>query len=221
MSEFVSLCDVIFGRLDEKGDSGSAIKIEAVPLVAVVSAIESTITDAYCFDDFGRFSIAKEDMKAKALTYLSDYHNVLIQSHPYDIGQYEMQIEEMIGETMWHRFGWSLSKLPEFIKLHKAWVKANGNLTEFNLNQIIPPNDAPAEPKRNTNSVWQLANVTLRIAIGDYLEGKGNVDEFISELMSSEYTHKINDLWVHLECKGLDMDITVFREKLKSIFWKK
>ena len=226
MSEFVSLYDVIFGRTDTEENGDVALEIEAVPLVAVASAIEISVTDAYCYDRFGRMPIAKDDIKAEVLATLSDYHRVLMMNHPYDIGQYEMSIEEMVGETMWHRFGWLPGALPDFIELHKTWAEAHGDYTEITIadakpTEINPAIDAPEEPKRNTNSVWHLANITLRLAIGDYLRGKGSVDDFVHELMSPKYTHKTSELLVYLECKGLKMDDTGFRKNLKLIFRNK
>ena len=194
MSEFVNLYDVVFGvratnDVGAEADDGKFVsrygikyRVKAVDIPMVVCAIQDENCKLYCFDDFGRFGIAKDETKEEAIVLLASYRHVLLFDNPNDIAEHIDYLSDADMTPDWHAFGWPADELPDFEACYEKWkLENNPSGKEPTLRQTRP--DKP----RNNNSIWSMAEGLIRMVIHKELLAKDkSIDEYVVELMSKK-----------------------------------
>ena len=229
MNEFVSLYDVVFGtRPDKKVErkSGSLDK-EYVPrpdedpidITRVICAIEEDGCDAYSFDEFGRFGVAREGCKSIVKEILKQHHKTLSFSPPDQVAEYNNQLSDFNHAPEWYSFGWLFDELPDFEESYKTWKSAHntsGQEPDVTAQRLDNP--------RKSNTVWEVAKGLLKIVISDHLATeKQSVENIIADLISSKKTTETIRLLNKLQRLAPDsftLDEKTFRIKLQEIFSK-
>ena len=167
MSNFVSMYDVVFGTRVIKGTEDGSLRMshdlsdkeEPVDITRVACAIEDANCKSYCFDEFGRFGIAKDETKEKAKVRLSNYHNFLLSNiDPSEAVEYEESLSDVHDTSEWHYFGWLIDELPDFEACYDTWKAKNGM-----EGKQTPSMKQPA----GQSHIWDLMKGLLKHAIGE------------------------------------------------------
>jgi len=227
MNDFVSVHNVVFGNRpsivieSESGPLRAHIeprdKEKPIDIRRVVCAIDDKHRPPLCFDEFGRFGIAKDEVKEQTKDLLAHYYDALSFNDPHGIYEYEENLFDFNDGPEWHSVGWLIDELPNFEECYQQWKsKHNPSGKEPTLKEKRLEN-----PRKN-NTVWRIAEGLIRAVISEHLSSKDKstkaiIEELLSEAKSTETMRLFNKLQ-SLAPDHITMDEKTFRTKLKQIF---
>ena len=195
MSEFVNLYDVVFGlrtthdvvvETDDgkfEGRYGSKYRVKSVDIAMVVCAIEDENCKSYCFDEFGRFGIAKDETKENTIVLLASYCHVLLFDNPNDIPEYEEYLSDADKTPDWLAFGWLSDEFPDFEACYEKWKVKNGMQGKPTPSMELPP------PQSH---LWTLTGKLLKTVIGEEAYKSAALGDY-SKAVSALQNHKGNE----------------------------